>query len=145
MFRSRAFRSNNHSSKITGRFARIDHARDFFVIERDFRNQNDIGATGNTALQRDPSRVPSHHFNDNDPPMAGRRSVQPIQRVHHNINGRIETERGCRRFEIVVDRFGTPMQLMPASCNCCAVTSEPSPPTTINALTEGLPRSFWRP
>ena len=29
--------------------------------------------------------------------------------------------------------FGTPMQLMPASCNCCAVVSEPSPPTTMNA------------
>ena len=105
MFRSRAFRSDNHSSEVTGRFARIDHARDLVVIERDFGNQNDIGATGDTALQRDPPRVPSHHFDDNDPPMAGRRSVKSIQRVHYDINGRIETERGRRRFEIVVDRL----------------------------------------
>src|SRR6476620_6582062 len=35
--------------------------------------------------------------------MAIRRSVQTIQRIHHDINGRIETECGRRRFEIVVD------------------------------------------
>ena len=29
-----------------------------------------------------------------------------IQRVHHDINSRIESERGGRRFEIVVDRLG---------------------------------------
>jgi hypothetical protein len=105
MFRSRAFRSDNHSAKVTGRFARIDYARDFSVIERDFGNQNNIGAPGNTALQRDPSGVTSHHFDDNDTPMTSRRSVQPIQGVHHHINRRIETERGSRRFEIVVDRL----------------------------------------
>src|SRR4029077_612781 len=37
--------------------------------------------------------------------MAGRRSVKSVQRVHYDINGRIETERGCCRFEIVVDRL----------------------------------------
>jgi len=31
--------------------------------------------------------------------------------------------------------LGTPMQSMPASCSCCAVTIEPSPPTMINAFT----------
>ena len=31
--------------------------------------------------------------------------------------------------------FGTPMQLMPASCSCCAVTIEPSPPITIKVFT----------
>jgi hypothetical protein len=105
VFRSRTFGSDDHSSKVAGRFARVDHARDFFVIERDFGNQNDIGATGDTALQCDPSCMPSHHFDDNDPPMAGRRSVQPVQRVHYDVNGGIETERGRRRFKIVIDRF----------------------------------------
>jgi hypothetical protein len=73
-------------------------------MEIDFGNQNDIGATGDTALQRDPTRMPSHHFDHDDPPMAGRRSVQPVQRVHNDINRRIEAERGCSRFEVVVDR-----------------------------------------
>src|SRR5215469_18404575 len=93
---SRAFRSDNHGSKVTGRFARIYHARDLFVIERDFGNQNDIGATGDAALQCNPARVASHYFDDDDTPMAGRRSVQPIQCVHYYVNGRIETESGCR-------------------------------------------------
>src|SRR6476619_7400834 len=70
MFRSRAFCSDNHRAKATGRCARIDHARDLFVIERNLGNQNDIGDPGDTALQRDPSRVPSHHFDNHDSPMA---------------------------------------------------------------------------
>src|SRR6476659_1578864 len=37
--------------------------------------------------------------------MASCRGVQTIQRVNDDINGRIETERGRRRFEIVVDRL----------------------------------------
>src|SRR5438477_2305326 len=105
MFQSRAFSSDNYRAKATGRFASIDHARDLFVIEWDFGNQNDISATGDTALQRDPSRVPSHHFDNHDPPMAGGRSVQPIQRIYHHINGRVETERYRRGFEIVVNRL----------------------------------------
>src|SRR4029077_14549604 len=105
VFRSRTFRSDNHSPEVTGHFARIDYVRDLFVIERDFGNQNDIGATGDTALQRDPTCVPSHHFDHNDAPMARRRSVTAVQRVHYYVDSRIETERGRRRFEIVVDRL----------------------------------------
>jgi hypothetical protein len=50
--------------------------------------------------------MPPHHFDDNNAPMAGRRSVQPVQRIHYYVNGRIETERGCCRFKIVVDCLG---------------------------------------
>src|SRR4030095_386896 len=57
--------------------------------------------------------MPSHHFDDNDPPMAGRRSVQPVQRVHYYVDGRIETECGRRRFEIVVDRLRYPDAVYP--------------------------------
>ena len=37
--------------------------------------------------------------------MAGRRCMQSVQPVHYYVNGRIETEGGRRRFEIVVDRL----------------------------------------
>src|SRR6266581_1359115 len=39
--------------------------------------------------------------------------------------------------------LGTPMQLMPASCSCCAVTREPSPPTIINVYLK-LGQYFFR-
>src|ERR1700759_1810925 len=67
VLRSRAFRSDNHSSEVTDCFARSDHARYLFVIKRDFWNQNYIGAASDSALQCNPPRVPSHHFDDNDP------------------------------------------------------------------------------
>ncbi len=38
--------------------------------------------------------------------MTGRRSVQPIERVHYHIDGRIESERRRRGLEVVVDGFG---------------------------------------
>src|SRR5262245_66643841 len=80
MFRSRAFGSDNHSSKVTGRFARIDHARNFSAIKRNFGNQNDVGAAGDTALQRDPSRMPSHHSATSHPPSARLRRRSAVLR-----------------------------------------------------------------
>jgi hypothetical protein len=135
VFRSRAFRNHNDSSKVTCCLTRFDHPRYIVVIEWNFGNQNDIGAARDAAMQRDSTRVPSHDFDNDDPPVTRRGGMQPVEGVHHHINGRIESERRRRRFEIVVDRLRSPMQLMPASCNCCAVTSEPSPPTMINART----------
>ena len=53
MFQSRAFCSDDHRAKATGRFTRIDHACNLPVIEWDLRNQNNIGAPGNTATRID--------------------------------------------------------------------------------------------
>ncbi len=78
---------------------------DLVEIERDFRNQNDIGAAGDSAVQRDPAGMASHHFHHHDAFVTGRRGVQAIERVHHHRHRGIETERHGRGFEIVIDRF----------------------------------------
>ena len=49
--------------------------------------------------------MPSHDFDDNDSSVTGRGSMKSIQRVYHDVNGRIESKRRCRRFKIIVDRF----------------------------------------
>src|SRR5207249_8539635 len=50
MFWSRAFRDHHNGSQITSSLPCSDHARDFVVIERNFGNQNDIGAAGDAAM-----------------------------------------------------------------------------------------------
>src|ERR1051326_3762464 len=47
--------------------------------------------------------MPSHDLDNNDTSMTGRCSVQAVQRVHHDVNSGIETERSRCRFEVVVD------------------------------------------
>ena len=37
--------------------------------------------------------------------MTCRSGVQAVQRIHYDVNGGIETERGRRCFEIVIDCF----------------------------------------
>src|SRR6266481_7834962 len=64
MFRSRAFRDYNDCSQTTSSLPRLDHAGDLVVIEWNFRNQNDIRAASDAAMQRDPARVPSHYLDD---------------------------------------------------------------------------------
>src|SRR5439155_1061840 len=86
-----------------GRLARLDYARDLVVIEWNFGNQNGVGAAGDTAVQCDPSGVAPHHFDNHDPPVTCRSGVHSIERIHHNIDSGIESERRCCRFEIVVD------------------------------------------
>src|SRR5947207_12444642 len=92
MFRSRAFRDYHYRSQTTSSLPRLDHAGDLVVIERNFGNQNDVRATGYTAMQRDPARVPSHHFDHHHSAVTGGSSVQPVERIDHHINSGIESE-----------------------------------------------------
>ena len=78
---------------------------DLVVIERDLRNQNDVRAAGDSAMERDPARVTSHHFENHHALVTGGGGVQAIERVCDARDRGIETERHRRGFEIVVDRL----------------------------------------
>src|SRR6267378_5330584 len=103
VFRSRTFCDHNNSSQIASRLPRFDHARDLVEIEWNFRNQNDIGPAGDAAVQRDPAGVASHYFHNHDASVTARRSMHPIECVHYDGDGRIESECCRSGFEIVVD------------------------------------------
>jgi hypothetical protein len=103
MFWPRAFCDDYDRTQITGRLARLDHARDFVEVEWDFGNQDNIGAAGDAAVQCDPAGVAPHYFDHHDAPMTDRRGVQSIERVHHHIDRRIKSEGRRCCFKIVVD------------------------------------------
>ena len=54
VFWPRAFRYDNERAKPASGFALLNRRSNFVVIERDFGNQNNIGATRNAAMKRDP-------------------------------------------------------------------------------------------
>ena len=76
------------------------------VVERDFGNQNHVGAAGQTGIDGDPAGVAAHHFQHHHPPMALGRAVQPVDGIGGASDGRIEAERHHRGRQVVVDRLG---------------------------------------
>src|SRR6266404_170991 len=78
---------------------------DLVVIERDLRNQNNIRAAGDAAVESNPAGVSAHDFDDHHAFVACGSSVQSVERIHHFGDRGIETERHGRRFNVVVDRF----------------------------------------
>src|SRR5581483_8636327 len=106
VFWPRPFRNNNNTAEVTSRLTSLDHVRDLVEIERNFRNQNDIGAAGNASVQGNPSGVPAHYFHHHHPPVTCCRSVHAIECIHDDRYSGIEPEGRCCGFQIVVDRFG---------------------------------------
>src|SRR6202048_4526973 len=105
VFWFRTFGNDDRRTEMASRVALLDGVGNPVVIERDFRDQNYVGAAGDAAMQRDPSRVPAHHFHDHHALVTRGRRVQPVESIHHGCDGGVESEgHGCS-FEIVVDRF----------------------------------------
>ena len=76
---------------------------DGFGVKRYAVMYNDFILVGPKS---DPAGVASHHFENHDAFMTGRGGMEPVERVHDRRDGGIETERHCRRLEVVVDCLG---------------------------------------
>ena len=76
-----------------------------FYRERNFRDQDHVGAAGDSGMQRDPAGVAAHHFDDHHAAMRFARGVQAVDGVGGHMQRRIETERDFGSGEIVVDRL----------------------------------------
>ncbi len=72
----------------------------------DFRDKDDIGASGDPGLDGNPSGVPAHDFGDHDTVMAFCRSVQPVDAFGSGIQRRIKTESIIGSRKIVIYSFG---------------------------------------
>src|SRR5256885_11369028 len=67
IFRTRAFCDDDQRTQITGSIARANGVGHSVEIEWNFRNEDDISATAEAAVQSNPSGVPSHHFHHHSP------------------------------------------------------------------------------
>jgi len=77
-----------------------------FECPGDLRKQDHVAPAGNARVERDPAGVPAHHLQHHHSLVAGRRRVEPVERVGRRGHGRIEAEGEGRAAEIVVDRLG---------------------------------------
>src|SRR5581483_9181022 len=87
VFWPRAFCDDDHRAKATVFFAFADGFGDFFKIERNLRNQNDVCAAGEPAVERDLAGVATHEFDDHHATMARCGGVQAVERVGHARDG----------------------------------------------------------
>src|ERR1043166_3260360 len=75
-------------------------------VEGDFGNQDDVGASGEPAVQRDPARVPPHELNDEDPVVALGGAVDLVERVGRRADRGVEAEGGFGAGHVVVNGLG---------------------------------------
>ncbi len=75
-------------------------------IERNFRDQDRVGATGHTGIEGNPPSVTPHHFDHDDSSMGLGGRVQAIDRIGRKRHGRVETEAVRRADDVVVDGLG---------------------------------------
>jgi len=79
--------------------------RDQIDVERNFRNQNRIRPAGDACPQRDPARIPSHHFDHENPAVRFGGRVQPIDGIGRKRHRGVEAEAVDRADDVVVDRL----------------------------------------
>src|SRR5688572_16356239 len=60
--------------------------------ERDLGYQNNIGASGESGMQCDPTCIASHDLQDHHPIMRRRGRMQPIEGLGRDVDRRHETE-----------------------------------------------------
>ena len=99
----RAFGDDDDAEARAQLVAVADALRDLLQVVGDLGNQDDVGATGDAAVQGDPAGVAAHDFDDHDAAMRFGRRVQPIDRVGREADGGVEAETARRADDVVVD------------------------------------------
>ncbi len=84
--------------------AELGHQR--LEPERDFRDEDDVAATREPSVERDPPGFAAHHLEQHDAVMAFGGAVQAVERPACRLQGSGEPERVLGPEKVVVDRLG---------------------------------------
>jgi hypothetical protein len=85
--------------------APFDVFADAVEVERMLRDQDHVGAARETRVECDPARVAAHHLDDQRALVALGCGVQPVDRAHGDVHGRVEAKGVVGGAEVVVDRL----------------------------------------
>ncbi len=94
---------NNDDRRIVTRKSTFDECAHFVDVKRTFGNKYCVRASGDARVPCDPTRVASHHLDNEYTVVTLRRRVQSIDRLSSNRHGRVKTERIIGGSQIVVD------------------------------------------
>src|SRR5437868_9973006 len=103
--RSRTFGDDDDCEMLARLLPLADFVANAFVIERNLRNQNRVGAARKSRIDGDPTGISPHDLENHYAAVALRRAVQAIDGIGRTSNGRIEAKRHHRRRQIVIDRL----------------------------------------
>ena len=84
----------------------LDAAAHLVDVEGHLGDEDDVGAAGDTRVQRDPAGVAPHHLAHHHPVVALGGRVQTVDGVGRDLHRGVEAERDVGRREVVVDRLG---------------------------------------
>ena len=82
-----------------------DQVADLADVELALRDEDDVGAAGETGVEGDPAGVAAHHLDDQDPVVAVGGGVEPVDRLHRDVDRGVEAEGVVGGAEVVVDRL----------------------------------------
>ena len=97
---------HHHDRRVPGLEALLDVAADLLDVERLLGDQDHVRAARDPGVQRDPARVAAHHLDDQRAVVALGRRVQPVDRLHRDVDRGVEAEGVVGRAEVVVDGLG---------------------------------------
>ena len=117
----------------------LDAFGDLRQIERNLRNQDDVGAAGDAGIEGNPARVAAHDLDDHDAVVRFGGRVQPVDGVGREADRGVEAERVRRFDDVVVDGLGDADERDAALRELVGDASVPSPPMTTSASS----RSSW--
>ena len=84
----------------------LDGPRDDLDVVRDLRDEHDVGAAGDARPEREPAGLVTHDLGDDDPMVAVRRAVQPVDRLGRDLERGREADRRVGLGDVVVDGLG---------------------------------------
>ena len=100
-----AFRNRDNRKAAMMLDTAFNGSNDRFQPVRNLRQQHNIGSPGNPRIQRQPTGFISHEFDDHDPPMAIRRSMNPIYHIRSNIDGCMKSKSNVCSPDIIINRL----------------------------------------
>ena len=101
-----AFGRDHDAEVFAAGVAQADQFGDLIDIDRDFRNQNDVGAAGDAAVERDPSGMAPHDFDDDNAVVRFGGGVDAVDGAGGDVDRGIEAKGEVGAGEIVVDGLG---------------------------------------
>src|SRR5687768_13612743 len=83
-----------------------DMVADLRDVEWMRRDEDHVGAPGQSGLEPDPSGVPPHDLENHHSVVALSRRMEPVDRIGGHLDGGVEPERVIGSRQVVVDRLG---------------------------------------
>ena len=105
-----AFGHDDDREALAVSFAGRHIVADVLDRKRYFRNEDDVGAAGDSGLDRNPSRIAAHDLNSHDAVMGFGGGVNLVNRVGGGLQGGVEAEGDISRAKVVVDGLGNAYQ-----------------------------------